>query len=121
MKDFLVVVTIVMHFICALSTDYGAPPPTYEANSFTSWAKELVLDKAGSGAFSRKATVHVALSEDDSDFVYVYFEVFQRLNHKFLLIIRELVRLDLVSDSSYARGYAHGFLLFKGPHSINKQ
>ena len=30
----------------------------------------------------------------------------------------ELRRLDLVSDSAYARGYAHGFLLFKGNDKI---
>ena len=40
---------------------------------------------------------------------------------KFELIIRELVRLDLVSDSSYARGYAHGFLLCKGSLIIYKK
>ena len=75
MKESLFILITVMHLICAISTssDYAAPPPTYEANSFTIWAKERVLDKAGSGAFSRKATVHVSLAEDDSDFVYVLY------------------------------------------------
>jgi len=53
-----------------LLAEYAIPPATFEANSFTTWAKERVLDKAGSGAFSRKATIHVSLNEDDSDFVY---------------------------------------------------
>lgn len=58
-----------LFFVNGVCAEYAAPPATYEAKSFTTWAKERVLDKAGSGAFSRKATIHVSLSEDDSDFV----------------------------------------------------
>lgn len=49
--------------------DYKTPPATYEAKAFTTWAKERVLDKAGSGAVSRKAQIHVSLAEDGSDSV----------------------------------------------------
>ena len=49
--------------------EYKTPPATYEAKVFTAWAKERVLDKAGSGAVSRKAQIHVSLAEDGSDSV----------------------------------------------------
>ena len=67
MMNFLLVTLLFVSSACA---EYAIPPATYEANSFTTWAKERVLDKAGSGAFSRRATIHVSLNEDDSDFVY---------------------------------------------------
>jgi hypothetical protein len=54
--------------VSVLSLQYKSPPATFDAGSYTSWAKERVVDKS-SGAVSRKATVHVSLDEDSADYV----------------------------------------------------
>jgi len=87
----LVGIAILCGFV--VNAEYLVPPPTFEADKYTVWAKERVIDKS-SGAVSRKAQIHVPLDADDTDSVNV-------------------IRLDLVSDSAFARGYAHGFLLMK--------
>ena len=65
-KYFLLLFVIVLNCVKA---EYKNPPPTYEAKGFTTWAKERVFDKSGSGAVSRKAQIHVPLTEDGSDAV----------------------------------------------------
>ena len=86
----LLSIICITQFICTVSA-YAAPPATYEANSFTSWAKERVMDKAGSGAYSRKGTVHVPLTEDDPDFVYVHsiYLCFSKIIFKYYKLILE--------------------------------
>ena len=60
------IVTILCGF--AANAEYLVPPPTFEANKYTVWAKERVVDKS-SGAVSRKAQIHVPLDTEDTDSV----------------------------------------------------
>lgn len=70
----------------AAMSDYPAPPPTFEASSYTSWDKtEDFLNG------SRRGLIHVPFEGGDIS----------------------MVRIDLAADCHYDRGYAHGYLLAK--------
>jgi hypothetical protein len=73
------------------SIDYATAPPTFEASQYTNW-QHSTYDLKG----SRRANLNVPFTNDvgESDSVH-------------------LVRVDLVGEDSYDRGFAHGFLLAK--------
>ena len=75
------------------AADYPAPNPTFDAGLFTTWTGEAVRA-------SRRAKVFVPFTASDgtSDMV-------------------SMLRLDLVGND-YERGYAHGYLMARGTHSI---
>lgn len=79
--------------------DYATPPPTFEANLYTEW-HDSHSDLKG----SRRANIKVPFTNDSGESDSV-----------------DIIRVDLVGDESYQRGYAHGYLLageiieFSGP------
>lgn len=72
---------------------YPEPPPTLDPQPHTTWEK---LGHKG----SRKARINVPFTGPDGSADSV-----------------DMYRLDLVGDAK-ARGFAHGFLMAKGPHLL---
>lgn len=90
-------IVIIVAIICVACGEYAEPPPTLDPQPHTTWSQVKVGE-------SRKADINIPFTATDgtSDFV-------------------AMLRLDLVADSGYDRGYAHGYLLaneiveFAGP------